>query len=417
MRFWTDIINSRGASGWAVADTGEPVVVEARANGRVIGSATTSAYRKDVVDACGGAPGSASAGFNIAFDSRQLVGSEPTLVEVFAGTGEDRELIGKDLVVVPANLEAKLTGKSSAPSGPLPQEISELVQHVFPGSTTTSSEGAAAVCRLLGLRDLRSLRQVSNYIRYLSACWSHFRFVARHFPEVNNSSHDNASKDFFCKVNSAEEMITIAHHLYVLKSFGVEGAFAEFGCFKGFSSSMLSYACSLLGIQMHIYDSFEGLPPSDSGYYRTGDFRGGLDEVKSNIEQFGVIDGVSFHRGFFADSLAREPAPDLMTLWMDVDLFSSAQDVMPAAAKVSPEGAIFSHECVRESFAGDMPKSVRTGPDEVVPAILSHFEQARLVPAGRFVAGHTGAFWRRDRGHPVLGPEEIVAIIRAAGAD
>jgi O-methyltransferase len=40
----------------------------------------------------------------------------------------------------------------------------------------------------------------------------------------------------------------------------VEEEFAEFGCFEGYSSAMLSYACRELELKMHILDSFEDLP-------------------------------------------------------------------------------------------------------------------------------------------------------------
>ena len=65
--------------------------------------------------------------------------------------------------------------------------------------------------------------------------------------------------------SSAPEMLSIAHYLYVLKSRGMWGRFAEFG-FKGFSMSMLSAACFQLGMAMDVFDSFAGLPPSDSKY-------------------------------------------------------------------------------------------------------------------------------------------------------
>ena len=152
------------------------------------------------------------------------------------------------------------------------------------------------VSALLGVYELRGTHGISDYIRYLTSCWSHFNFVAGSFPAANRNSAPG-NKDFFCKANSPIEMVAIAHHLYVLKSYGVEGAFAEFGCFKGFSSSMLSLACSLLGIKMHVYNSFEGLPSSASSYYEKGEFSGSLEEVQRNIEQFGEIEPVVFHKG------------------------------------------------------------------------------------------------------------------------
>jgi O-methyltransferase len=123
-----------------------------------------------------------------------------------------------------------------------------------------------------------------------------------------------------------EEIISTIHHLYVLNSYGVPGAFAEFGSFKGYSASMLSWACASLGIEMHIFDSFEGLPPSASAFYRAGDFAGSLEEVRHNIELFGAVENVVFHKGYFHDSLRNCAMPRLISLWMDVDLQNSSRD-------------------------------------------------------------------------------------------
>lgn len=112
-----------------------------------------------------------------------------------------------------------------------------------------------------------------EYIRYLRATRAHFQFVDKYFPETNTSLGANV-RNANCKQNTIEELFAIAHHLFVLKSHGVAGDFVKFGCFKGFSSSLLSFACGLLGTPMHLYDSFEGLPSSTS-YHQAGDFAGG----------------------------------------------------------------------------------------------------------------------------------------------
>ena len=92
----------------------------------------------------------------------------------------------------------------------------------------------------------------ADYARYLSATFAHCRFVERHFPQTNRTAVPG-STDFHSKPNSIRELFAIIHQLYVLKSWGVEGEFAEFGCFKGYSSAMLSYACRQLGLKMHIF--------------------------------------------------------------------------------------------------------------------------------------------------------------------
>ena len=116
--------------------------------------------------------------------------------------------------------------------------------------------------------------------------------------------------------------MTIAHHLFVLKSRGLTGAFAEFGCYQGYSTAMLSYACRLLAIPMHVFDLFAGLPGSDSTFYRSGEFAGSLADVTAHVDIYGAREMVTFHPGYFADTLSAFAMPDLIMLWMDVDLES-----------------------------------------------------------------------------------------------
>ena len=77
------------------------------------------------------------------------------------------------------------------------------------------------------------------------------------------------------------ELFSIIHQLYVLKSRGVEGKFAEFGCFKGYSSAILSYASQQLGLEMHIFDYFEGLPSAPAAGYEAGQYAGSLEDDRA----------------------------------------------------------------------------------------------------------------------------------------
>jgi hypothetical protein len=207
--------------------------------------------------------------------------------------------------------------------------------------------------------------------------------------------------------------MSIAHHLYVLKSYGISGAFAEFGCFKGYSSAMLSYACSLLGIRMHIFDSFEGLPPSDSLHYKAGEFRGSINEVQENIRIYGAPDVVEYHKGYFNSSIpACAPTmTDLAIIWMDVDLFSSAVDVMSLSPKLDVRGAIFSHECQSAQFADGKIIAGAQSPDNVVAAIVQRFNARNIAITGRFVSGCTGAFWCKRDGIPVLANSCLMSML------
>ena len=96
----------------------------------------------------------------------------------------------------------------------------------------------------------------------------------------------------------------------------VSGDVIEFGCFKGGSSVNLSIVCNIVGRKLLVCDSFEGLPePKEEDkvhynlytnhydHYEEGRFATSLDEVKSNITQFGCIDAAEFVVGYFENSL------------------------------------------------------------------------------------------------------------------
>ena len=95
-------------------------------------------------------------------------------------------------------------------------------------------------------------------------------------------------------------------------------------------------------------------------------------------------------------------------IWMDVDLYSSAKDVMLAFDKLDSRGAIFSHECNDVNYKAGAIDPREVMPDNVVPAIVEAYRAARRVPTGRFVFGNTGSFWAKGSGFPVL-PSECLA--------
>lgn len=137
----------------------------------------------------------------------------------------------------------------------------QLPPHILQTSDSTSGRRrASSGIPSRATPDLNVVPIFADYARYLSATYAHCRFVERHLPLTNRTTAPD-STDFNCKPSSIFELFSIIHQLYVLKSWGVEGEFAECGCFAEYSSAMLSYACRQLGLKMHIFDSFEGLPP------------------------------------------------------------------------------------------------------------------------------------------------------------
>jgi hypothetical protein len=421
------------AVGWAFGANGqsgnaEQLRIEVWHEDICLGRTVANLARFDVGDAYPMFKNSAFSGFDVEF---QLPNAATEIAEIrFQAVASAPDsirtphLIGTAQVPTRRSFDAILAVRHeddrddlAVPVALIPRELAGIVERLWPGfMANMSGDDAQAqlVDKILfvvqGLESQQLSKQLSgvlSYVRFLRTTWAHFQYVSRYFPSVN-SSVPVGSKDSYNKQNTAKEMFSIAHHLYVLKSFGVTGDFVEFGCFKGFSSSMLSYACHSLGIRMHIFDSFEGLPPSDSAYYRAGDFRGDLEEVERNIEHFGVPSSVIYHKGFFAKTIPLSSLSNLISLWMDVDLASSSTDVMSIAPKIDPRGAIFSHECEAKNFVGG---TIVAAPDSVIPPILDHFKTLGTKPTGRFLAGNTGAFWRSDRGIPVLSAAALTKLM------
>lgn len=412
-RYNIDVATEDLISGWAFYEgSREAVTVEVILEGNTIRSERTSVVRPDVLDT---APDSSQlSGFTMKFSDRSETTQnfvERTIRLIY----KDKylEIDKTNFLSTPTaslshisrtGVKRFLNAPSSTPSG-LPQSISDGIHSIEPEST----DQASMVETLLNLSrsSFRSdLPEVISYLRYLRSIHDHFSFIEKYFP-AKNEKKSPSDKDWVAKANSIPEMLGIANYLYVLKSYGVSGIFAEFGCFKGYSTSMLSYACELLGIDMHVFDSFEGLPPSESEYYKAGEFAGGFDEVVNNVKSFGSRNSVTFHRGFFSKSLRDWHLGPIMCIWMDVDLESSANDLLTVASNLDIRSAIFSHECAPENFVDGKIVSP-TGADYVIPPIVKHFGPENVT--GQHISGFTGVF-QRHNAIPVLSSSALMRLM------
>jgi hypothetical protein len=324
--------------------------------------------------------------------------SEKTVVPFFSIPGH------------PATISARLL-----PKAPFPAEVLQLIRE-FRGGDFARDEywsdqqikGGVDDITLLTRRGSRRIDGLFRYLSYLKAAHSHLEFVTRYFPAFNPKSSPDA-KDAISRGSSVYEMLCIAHHLYVLKSRGLSGSLLEFGCFKGYSTSCLSFACHELGMGLDVFDSFQGLPPSESSYYKPGDFAGSLDEVKRNVREFGKIDAVTFHKGFFADTLPGASI-DPLCIWMDVDLESSSRDVMTVLPALRREGCVFSHEASPSDFLNGHLIAAR-GPDSPLVPVADAFALLGRPIRGRYLVGNTAAFWEDGAAVPVLPYQQLLRLI------
>jgi hypothetical protein len=290
-------------------------------------------------------------------------------------------------------------GRDSALLAKFPLSAGDL--HV----TSVPAETAEGDAWILGEGSLRS-PEVRRYLAFLGAMLAIFTSIERHFPKINADSSD--SKDSVAQQTSVDEMMALASYLYFLDSHGVAGDVLECGCFKGFSSCCLSWVCDYLGRKLIIADSFEGLPPEKGQqYYKPGEFKGGLDEVRANLESLGRPGCVEFVKGFYSESLRGFQRP-LMMIWMDVDLYDSAKDVLVHTfSSLDPRGVLFSHELFETRDFADHHLKATLGSAKAIHEFLQerktdHAASFAVGCLGLVVPGRSGATRFSARGHQQL---------------
>lgn len=133
------------------------------------------------------------------------------------------------------------------------------------------------------------------------------------------------------------------------------GDIAECGTWKGGCAANLSLVCKIVGRQLYIFDSFQGLPegkPNDreAQYYKTGDYAGTLAEVKENIRKYGNLNSCQFVQGWFNDTLPKVQNSFLL-IFLDVDLEDSLHSCMLYLWPHLVQGGwIFTDECAQINY-------------------------------------------------------------------
>jgi O-methyltransferase len=145
-----------------------------------------------------------------------------------------------------------------------------------------------------------------------------------------------------------------AHLAMAAKLFEIppsaKGVVVECGCWLGGTTANLSIICDIVGRDLIVYDSFEGLPAPSPGDNMNpqvrGAFRGDLDVVRDNVRRHGVIARCEFRRGWFKDTLPRHTEP-IVLCFIDVDLKSSMHDcIVNLWPHITDEGYVFFDEYV-----------------------------------------------------------------------
>jgi len=408
-----DVCSGEGIAGWVTHPTGIRAI-RVLIRGREAGVVTVGVPREDVAAARPSVPGAATSGFFVTFSAGTFDTREPCEIEL-EFRAEDQTVLRVAKRVWAVQVPSRIEMPHDLPRAPFPADVVATLMELRPGSYPTAGMWDREV-RELAIADIATILQyrasakpVLRYAHYLHTMFSCFRFIQTHYERFNRFV-DLSAKDSAAVASSPEEMLCIANHLYVLKSHGLNTSLVECGCFKGFSTCCLSQACAWLGMRLHVFDSFAGLPPVDHYHYQEGDFRGSIDEVTDNLRTFGRIDVVELHEGFFSETIPgfREP---FTCLWMDVDLQASATDVMQLVPALPAEACIFSHECPEGAFVDGHPN---LDASEVMPPMVDALLARGWKPEGAHLAGFLSALWSGETGIPVLVYDEVERMLRAA---
>jgi O-methyltransferase len=160
---------------------------------------------------------------------------------------------------------------------------------------------------------------------------------------VRNNTRIPSASNFISHLLMAAEILNVPR--------SVEGVIVECGCYKGGSTVNLSLVAAACGRELHVFDSFAGLPaPSsdDAGHllvadaevrtYTAGDYAGTLDEVTANVERGGVRSVCTFHEGYFEHTLPGFDRP-IVFAYLDVDLVSSEKTCLECLWPLLAEGS------------------------------------------------------------------------------
>ncbi len=186
-------------------------------------------------------------------------------------------------------------------------------------------------------------------------------------------------KSVFEQFNVIDKKVKCGHYPYqfllmakYILDLKVPGPIVECGCYKGGSTAKLSILAKMTNRKLYVCDSFEGLPSPQfeaeakmhgivHGYNTTfhkGEFAGTMEEVKSNIRNYGCIDVCEFVPGYFENSLPGIKI-DPAFVFIDVDLVTSARDCFKHLWPQLLKGGLwFTHEAAyHEYIYGIMDKT------------------------------------------------------------
>jgi O-methyltransferase len=146
----------------------------------------------------------------------------------------------------------------------------------------------------------------------------------------------------------------------VLERADVPGVLVEAGAYKGVGTAKLSHVAHMMGRELVVFDSFEGLPDNEETHEQSilghsiedwfdgGEYAGSLAEVRASVAEFGRPEVVRYVPGWFEDTMPSFDEP-IVGAYLDVDLAESTRTCLKYLwPRVSPGGVVVSQD-------GDFP--------------------------------------------------------------
>jgi O-methyltransferase len=153
--------------------------------------------------------------------------------------------------------------------------------------------------------------------------------------------------------HTQEEILSYIQTILSLPS-NSKGVLVEAGCYKGSSTAKFSFAANIVGKELVVFDSFQGIPQNveqhektifgEQAGFKQGDYCGILEEVKTNVSRFGNINCCRFILGWFDDTMPKFKAP-ISAIYLDVDLASSTRTCLKYLYPLlEPGGVLYSQD-------------------------------------------------------------------------
>jgi hypothetical protein len=122
----------------------------------------------------------------------------------------------------------------------------------------------------------------------------------------------------------------------------IPGDMAEFGVAYGSSAKLIAKCGG--GRTLHLFDTFEGLPPpgpEDSERFYRGSYSCSLESVSEYLKSYPV----KYYKGFFPGSAAEAAVCQFSFVHLDVDLYQSTLDGLGFFyPRMSPGAILISHD-------------------------------------------------------------------------